>query len=241
MGLYWIRSYNFGDILNPVLYRCITGREPVFSDTSPKTLAIGSVLNCLGPGDKIWGTGGISTGSKVPYYPNTEILAVRGPLTEYLIEQAGYTPSGIYGDPSLLLPRFIKPSQSRTGLVAFLPHYIDSDGPFDLPGGVMLLSVATPPLELIEQITSCEAMITSSLHGLCVAEAYGIPAVWVELSNNVAGSGFKFHDYYAGTGRVGTLEPLDWRETRLWDLAFDRLYRWVPPVIDGRLMDVCPF
>jgi hypothetical protein len=45
---------------------------------------------------------------------------------------------------------------------------------------------------------------------LIVAEAYGIPAVWVEFSDNVAGNGFKFKDYYAGTHREHS--PVDFRE-----------------------------
>jgi pyruvyltransferase len=42
-------------------------------------------------------------------------------------------------------------------------------------------------------------VLASSLHALIVAEAYGIPARYVRLSDHE--SIFKYNDYYLGTGR----------------------------------------
>ena len=39
------------------------------------------------------------------------------------------------------------------------------------------------------------------LHGIVVAEAFHIPAVWVSLGDKILGGSFKFNDYYLGTGR----------------------------------------
>lgn len=43
-------------------------------------------------------------------------------------------------------------------------------------------------------------MVNSSLlHGIILAEAYGIPAIY--LKDNKINQDFKFNDYYCGTGR----------------------------------------
>ena len=44
-----------------------------------------------------------------------------------------------------------------------------------------------------------EPVLASSLHALVIAEAYGIPARYVRLSESEAL--FKYRDYYQGTGR----------------------------------------
>ena len=53
----------------------------------------------------------------------------------------------------------------------------------------------------IESILEADLVLSSSLHGLVVAEAYGIPARYVRLSETEGA--FKYHDYYEGTGRFG--------------------------------------
>jgi hypothetical protein len=37
--------------------------------------------------------------------------------------------------------------------------------------------------------------VTTSLHGLVTADAYGIPATWTVLDPPLGGGSFKFHDY----------------------------------------------
>lgn len=53
--------------------------------------------------------------------------------------------------------------------------------------------------EVIEKILDSAFVISSSLHGLIIAEAYGIPARYVRLSEKEPL--FKYQDYYLGTGR----------------------------------------
>ena len=49
---------------------------------------------------------------------------------------------------------------------------------------------------VIDEITSCMRIVSSSLHGIIVAHAYGIPALWVQ-NNYVDTDGFKFYDYFS--------------------------------------------
>jgi len=48
-------------------------------------------------------------------------------------------------------------------------------------------------------------VISSSLHGLIIAHAYNIPAIWVRLGNRLYGDNIKFRDYLLSVG----IEPYD--------------------------------
>ncbi len=243
-GLYWMRAWNFGDLLNPVLYQQITGRDAPFSDLSPKILAIGSVMSLANPGDIVWGSGCISAETPLVCDNTTDFRAIRGPFTAELLRRHGIDLDNdiLFGEPSFLLPRFIKPSLDRNLTIGFLPHYIDyGQVRKPLPPDVKLLNSATEPVELIYQITSCRYIVSSSLHGLCVAEAYGIPAIWVQLADNIVGGDFKFRDYYAGSGRAPYV-ALNWRSRYDWHEAELALAGWRPPEYDlSALMICCPF
>jgi len=58
------------------------------------------------------------------------------------------------------------------------------------------ISPSWDPLEVVRQIGSCKRIVTSSLHGMIVADAFGIPRR-VEICNKLDGGTFKFRDYSA--------------------------------------------
>lgn len=243
MPIYWLRAWNFGDLLNPLLYQKMTGQMAVFSENSPKILAIGSTMRAAAPRDIVWGAGCISADTPLNCDETTRFLAVRGPYTKAVLQGRGIDiPEDIpMGDPSLLLPRFIPPAEKTfPPVVGFLPHYIDYGQVGRLPNGVILLNPATNPQELIQQMTRCAYIVSSSLHGICVAEAYGIPAIWVRLADNIVGGEFKFRDYYASTGR--DVHPQDWRKQYFWDDARILAGDWKQPAFNlDPLLEVCPF
>ena len=55
--------------------------------------------------------------------------------------------------------------------------------------------------DVIDQICSCEKVMSSSLHGLIVSDAYLVPNCWVELTGKILGGHFKFHDYASSVER----------------------------------------
>ncbi len=74
-----------------------------------------------------------------------------------------------------------------------------------------------PPLEVVAEIGACKRIVTSSLHGMITADAFGIPRR-VEISpallNETEGGDFKFRDYSASIStrfEPGKMtEPVRW-------------------------------
>ena len=195
---------NFGDCLSPWIISKITGKEVHYSEDANKLVGLGSILHHheIQDGDTIWGTGfrcGLSDTVKAK---NLEIQAVRGPLTRNRLLELGYECPEIYGDPAILMHMLYHPKIEKRYKTALLPHFLDywlvskHDG--------HILSVARPPLEVINGILAAERLITSSLHGVIIAEAYGIPVIWSCNSNT---DRFKFEDYLASTGRKSIEDP----------------------------------
>ena len=239
--LFWIQSHNFGDRLNPLLYKAITGEEPVFSKKDGKVLAIGSIMHEAQPLDTVWGTGCMSPNLPHKFADSTKFLAVRGPLTAQFIKDKLDIYPTIYGDPALLLPLYFPPAETKDYQIGVVLHYADNEKYWMSSDTVTTIgSTDSPPLRIIQKITSCDMIVSSSLHGIVVAETYGIPAVWVEFGDSVAGKGFKFRDYYASTNR--DIEPLDAHAGLDLRKAEKIASEWSMPEFDlQKLLKVCPF
>jgi len=155
-------------------------------------------MSKLRPNDIVWGTGSSKPIEVVS--SNNIFLAVRGKMTRTLIK--GASVPEVYGDPALLLPLLYKPPRpAKTHKVGFIPHYVDKPG-FKVPDkNSKMIDVNSPWKGFVDQILSCEKIVSSSLHGLIVAEAYGVPVEWAVYSNKIVGGRFKFQDYLTGTQR----------------------------------------
>lgn len=55
--------------------------------------------------------------------------------------------------------------------------------------------------DVIDQICSCECILSSSLHGLIVSDAYQVSSCWIELTGKISGGYFKYLDYAASVNR----------------------------------------
>jgi pyruvyltransferase len=60
-----------------------------------------------------------------------------------------------------------------------------------------VISPQQPLEDYLCALLSCRIIVSSSLHGLIFAHAYGLPAIWIKLSDRLVGGEFKFHDHYA--------------------------------------------
>jgi hypothetical protein len=195
---------NFGDALTPWLIRRVTGRYPSFvrpDDPRDKLLAVGSILEYAGPRSTVWGSGILTRGDRVD--PAARLLAVRGPLSRARALECGAECPEVYGDPALLLPRFHQPPPVERRGVGVVAHYSDQPrlvGRWPETPELRLIDVQDPVEQVIDRIAACEVIASSSLHGLIVAHAYGVPALWVKFRNLIPDDDVKFHDYFASRG-----------------------------------------
>lgn len=203
---FWMSSNNFGDALNPWLYRKLTGSGPIFtpvSDPAKKLVFVGSILNWCNKDCIVWGAGLANSTDAVN--PEADIRAVRGPLSWLKARDAGADVGDeVWGDPALILPKFHTPEPGPRRSVGLIPHYIDQSEVFarlkPIPEDWLVINVMDPVEAVVDAIASCDMVISSSLHGLICAHAYGVPAAWVRFSDNVGGDGFKFRDHFAAVG-----------------------------------------
>lgn len=222
---YWCLSSNFGDNLNHYMINKLSSNKLVVfvspTDDCEKFMCIGSILNHDVNNCNVWGSGVAS--SKDIIAPKNKIFAVRGKLTGKLLKEQGIEYNEVYGDPALLLPQIYKientnnsyniyNSSKKHKIVGIIPHYIDSkiihDAFYDLQNInnssiknnntiIKIIDVNLPIESFINEVTSCDSIISSSLHGLICADAYGIPSLWAKFSNNIGGDDFKYYDYYS--------------------------------------------
>lgn len=198
---------NFGDELSRVVVQLMLARRGITAeDEMPKSrrmLAIGSVLHQAQDDTVIWGTGrnGVIP-DRAHFFDRLDVRAVRGPRTAEFLRARGIAVPDVFGDPGLLLPQLVGDRFKRVHGrgPAFVPNLND------YRAGVDMRNLPMPLIDprrawnvVVEEILGYDLIVASSLHGLIVAEAFGIPARYVRLSAEEAT--FKYSDYYEGTGR----------------------------------------
>jgi len=203
---YFAGLFNWGDDINPELYELITGKKckkmHVLDETPEDHIMMcGSILNYANEHSIVWGTGFMHSQSPMNGAPK-EIHAVRGPLTAKRLEELGIEVDVPYGDPSMLILRWKEPFLLSSGRWKYgvIAHYIDKKRVEHWPDDIWRIDISDYDT-VLDMVANCEKIISSSLHGLILADMLGIPALWVKLSDNLAGDDMKFHDYFASIGR----------------------------------------
>lgn len=246
------RHYNWGDDLNYLFLRKVIKQETLFYDWNifscflqvDNYLCIGSIIESRSNAKSIiWGSGCISKDK--PFVKPKKVLAVRGPLTRKRLLEAGVECPEIYGDPALLLPLYYKSVCEKKYKIGVIPHYVDKNCKIvdELRHeGIKIIDVQNYVnfTDVIDEVNECELVLSSSLHGLILSDAYGIPNIWVEFSQNIIGDRFKFYDYLLSVGREATVPVYLDKILNLDELAKNRSY--VKPNIDiCLLLRSCPF
>ena len=78
-------------------------------------------MAALRKNDIVWGTGW-NRKQVIKSPAGVKFLAVRGPITKYLVKG---TNTDVFGDPAILLPLIYKPEIKKTHKVGIIPHYVD--------------------------------------------------------------------------------------------------------------------
>jgi Polysaccharide pyruvyl transferase len=203
---------NFGDIFAPHLLGRMTGAEPQHHEDNPKLLTVGSVIRTARDGDVLWGTGLNGAYAQMIHAPkHLHIYATRGPISYDFLRRGGFDVSrvGAVFDPGSLVGHLFQPEIAALRQhigdpprdFILIPHFSDETVMRELypQYADRIRSVDAPFFETVAEILRSNLVISSSLHGLIVAEALGVPAIWHRPLKGV--DELKFTDYYLGTGR----------------------------------------
>lgn len=216
------KGTNFGDELGPAivtrcleregipergLRRCINQRHIV--RRKRKLLSVGSILQLARGGDIVWGSGVNGHASPLHYdFRGIDFRAVRGPLTrEMVLNNGGQCPE-VFGDPALLVPKLFPELPTRSngdapGPLVFVANLYDEVLPSRSPASTQGHAIETVPTQLpwqqiAEKIIAAPFVVSSSLHGIILADAFGVPCrPYQSLFEPL----FKFEDYFLATGR----------------------------------------
>lgn len=199
MRLYWWnRLPNLGDQLGRLLFPQAEWAPP----SQAEWVSAGSVLESF---DGFTGTV-FGTGRAGPHSPPTDlrqahVLALRGTRTRDL---ALAQDEMVLGDPGLLANTLVEPNpQSYTAIV---PHWSDQQRMLAAYPGARFVDVTRPPMRAIQTIADAARVISSSLHGVVLADAFGVPRMW-DWFDGVQAAGFKFADHGSV---VGSFAPGEW-------------------------------
>ena len=215
---------NFGNLLARYIVEELSGKETVkyADDNAYHLCSVGSVLtrNKICSNTIVWGSGFLSPQAQYkivltkirqwfrrktgkPVY-----LAVRGEKTREILLKAGYECPSVYGDPALLMPKIYYPKSSPKFKVGVILHWSQEKfvDMFSHIEGVRLININRGYNEVtsfVDEVLSCESILSSSLHGLIIANAYGVPCVRLKIDGHSIAKtegkdDFKFEDYLSG-------------------------------------------
>lgn len=223
---FWWYEENFGDALTPYLLKRLSGKKVIYTcwhrpyfkveakrlfnnithfkkydfrrlcwpiKNKPVVIGVGSILWLSLPNYQIWGSGFLRAKDT---FKGGKIYAVRGKYTAKKLIDLGYPECNVYGDPALLLPLIYKPNKKKEG-VGIVPHYTEYEDFKKKYPVHKIINLNTYNIEkTIDEICSCDYILSTSLHGVIVAHAYGIPALWIKYKQ-LASDDFKYKDYFS--------------------------------------------
>lgn len=222
--VYWNKP-NFGDMLSPYIVEKLSRKKTVYKSGylgklksfkrlikylvlfqfknissilfpwEKNLLGIGSIISCGNEHSIIWGSGFIS--EKEDFHGG-KVFAVRGKFTDDKLKGMGFQGTTTWGDPALLIPLLIKPAELKTYPIGIIPHWSEVDYFKErYENNFKIIDLRTKDIEyVIKEITSCEYVLSTSLHGIIVSHAYNIPALWIK-KRTLHADDIKFKDYFS--------------------------------------------
>lgn len=206
--------YNLGDCLAYPIVEFLLDKkklhidQPVSKKKHLKTVGSGALASYQDA--TLWGTGVEFDGLRGAWWEKywdakhrkLDIRAVRGPLSREVFLKLGHQCPEVYGDPGILMPILYTPENLPTEKKDYgiIPQFTSEPEIRKYIPADRIISTNTNDFKaFIDKVCSCSMVYSSSLHGIILAEAYGVPAIFYrELHRNID---FKYRDYYASTGR----------------------------------------
>lgn len=201
INAYWWRPskgpHNFGDELGAIILRELGFKVKRVGFARADVLLTGTMLDTAenkNPNITVLGSG---SGHTHEAEHNFKVLAVRGKLTADCLKV-----DVPLGDLGLLASRiWIKePFKYDIGVVR---HYVDDN---EYPFADIVIDATEPAAEVVKKISSCRVIMSSSLHGIIVADSYGIPNMRIARDDVITGD-WKWLDHKSALVRpLGDLQ-----------------------------------
>lgn len=159
------------------------------------------------------------------------VHALRGRFSAQIFGSQEIHVPTVYGDPVWFLPSIIQPASEKRYELGVIVHLseltelTDAAGikerllryklPPSLSDNIRIITTITQPNftaleQKVQEITSCKRIVSTSLHGLVIAETYGIPCVclrnfgkraaFAQLDDDSERVDWRVRDFYSGVG-----------------------------------------
>jgi pyruvyltransferase len=208
----FVPSNNWGDLCTPYILRKL---NIPFVWThhliEKKVVMVGSViLGATKPNSYVWGAG-IMYAQRNEINKNGIFAAVRGPKTIEALKKLDIDTNNIViGDPANILPKLYKPKVEKKYKLGIISHMVDGEEVknfmqenkhlFENTLIIHSNKKLTNFEEYIDEVNSCEKILSTSLHGVICAHAYNVPVKWMKLGNRLMGDDVKFYDHFESIG-----------------------------------------
>lgn len=161
-------------------------------------ITVGSIIDLYtNPNCDVWGSGIMYRNNQIY---NANFYAVRGKHSQVRLGELGYKVPEAIGDPALLMPLVYTPKSKKKYALGIIPHFLHYDETVKKLDSdqILIINLLDDIEKVIEEVNACEKIVSSSLHGIIIAHAYGVPALWVWLSKGrIGGDDIKFADYFS--------------------------------------------
>lgn len=179
--------WNFGDELGAIILRHygFTVRRVSFSKA--EYLLTGTMLDSAESKNPTIAVIGSGSGHTHEAVHDFRVFAVRGRLTAKALGLENV----VLGDLGLLASRIWtkEPARYNIGVVR---HYVDDNDYSDFAD--IVIDATEPAETVIKKISSCRVIMSSSLHGIIVADSYGIPNMRIARDDVITGD-WKWMDH----------------------------------------------
>ncbi|MCF8383433.1 MAG: polysaccharide pyruvyl transferase family protein [Chlorobium sp.] len=160
-------------------------------------------------------------------FKKARIQGVRGYLTK---KNLGIRGDILLGDPGLLVAVVYPEPEPKKYELGIVPHFVDINDSIvsrwkkRFGERATIIDVRRKPANVIRDIKQCKNVISSSLHGLVTADAFGIPNIMYVIRRNISRRhDHKYRDYYSAMEKdlelieVDGNEPIDYFLSRVTD------------------------
>ncbi|MCY2686949.1 polysaccharide pyruvyl transferase family protein [Salinimicrobium sp. TH3] len=196
MRLQYYRKPNFGDALNPKIFKRLL---PDFFDDDPEHdfFGIGSIIGLpmvKKANKKIIFSSGFAYGKLPQLDSSYDVICVRGPLSAKALnidKQLGIA------DGALLLREFQYGKVEKEYDFSFMPHW-DSENryPWDelcKEAGIHYVSPTSEPEFVIQEILKSKFVVAEAMHYAIVADTLRVP--WIPVKSYSSINDFKWQDW----------------------------------------------